>query len=1216
MKVANYGFDWDWSACGVPLSMSREEAHFWFLVITTLPQLVSAAKTTDPANATPAAVAASLKTRAFDGVVEADDIRKALALDERRLSTVIVRPLLALGGVEAVLDHSKKTVGALLVGLLDHATYLDEKSRGILRERCKGALDPSKWPKDYYAHGPVEYYLAARAGGFEKELLDLVESWSDDQFSGDEWHDHYQRPQRIVFGLGDPALVEQHWRRLKLKFRTYDHVVAWLAHTEANALDAVRDSILANKNREESEKLIAALARVHAPEAAPIMLELKRSSKAPKAAGEWLDANVEHAIPGLLATAAGRGALAELAVEWLRGRKRAGDEAAIAKAVAAAPADVGAKVRTLVLEHEEKTYPVLDEAPAWFAEDAAPAPAGDTRPAGLELGPAERLWASWDGHVPVAMPSARKPFDPGAAAGRLALAEPIDRLRVWDWAPCGLDVSMSPEEGHYWLVAMTQAEGRTDRAPALLATRLKSHAGGAPTLEQTKALVKSGASYLREPAALALVAMHGPEGALGLVLDDTVMSSFGQPYEYFSFLDGVQEHVIPRLSMKEVKATRTALRDKITAARWNATDEYQMPHPAFYLGAFLGLHEPLRAVVASWPDDLFAKQGACTYRMPQYLVLGLGDKALVLSEMKRLGLKLRRPAQARAWLALTGTTDLGFVRESIADLMDWEDDGGIAGALGLARVPETIPIMKSFKKGAAKKVAAKWLEANAHLVAASAKPAKPAKPAKAPAPPAWVPISELPPVVVGGKRFSDELVADVIGALRASPLETPSSKLKALRERGDRASLDAFAWRLFELWLGEGAPAKDKWALHAVGLLGNDAGALRLAPLVRNWPGESQHQRAVTGLECLRAIGSDVALMQLNGIAQKLKFKGLKARAQELMELIAKDRGMTRPELEDRIVPDCDLDEKGTRVFDFGPRQFSFVLGPDMKPLVRDAAGKIADLPKPGAKDDAEKANAATEEWKLMKKQIKEVAKIQAERLEQAMVTGRRWKKADFELLVVKHPLLTHLVRLLVLGGHDAKGELVATFRVTEDGTYADSKDEATKLTGVETCSIVHPLDLDEATKGRWGQVFADYQLMPPFLQLGRPIFTLEKKEEKATALQRLAAKKVAAITLSGTLDKLGWERGVPQDGGCYFAHSKPFHGANVTAVVEYDGIPVGMAVDWDDQEVKKAWFIEGIHGPQGYPEDKGAIALAKVDPIAISEVLKDLAAIAEKAKN
>ena len=73
---------------------------------------------------------------------------------------------------------------------------------------------------------------------------------------------------------------------------------------------------------------------------------------------------------------------------------------------------------------------------------------------------------------------------------------------------------------------------------------------------------------------------------------------------------------------------------------------------------------------------------------------------------------------------------------------------------------------------------------------------------------------------------------------------------------------------------------------------GNQSGLDRFifgqaATLVREWPGQSQHARAVHGLECLAAIGSDVALMQLNGIAQKLKFKGLQNQARELMNRMA-----------------------------------------------------------------------------------------------------------------------------------------------------------------------------------------------------------------------------------------------------------------------------------------------------------------------------------------
>src|SRR5206468_4848230 len=142
-------------------------------------------------------------------------------------------------------------------------------------------------------------------------------------------------------------------------------------------------------------------------------------------------------------------------------------------------------------------------------------------------------------------------------------------------------------------------------------------------------------------------------------------------------------------------------------------------------------------------------------------------------------------------------------------------------------------------------------------------------------------------------------------------------------------------------------------------------------------PGESQHPRAVVGLECLRAIGSDAALMQLNGVAQKVSFKGLKAKATEMMEAIAKDRGLSRAELEDRIVPDCDLDDRGRRIFDFGPRQFRSALGPEMKPMVRDEAGKLRDdLPKPAAKDDPARAAAGVEEWKPLTKQGPEGATV------------------------------------------------------------------------------------------------------------------------------------------------------------------------------------------------------------------------------------------------
>jgi hypothetical protein len=357
--------------------------------------------------------------------------------------------------------------------------------------------------------------------------------------------------------------------------------------------------------------------------------------------------------------------------------------------------------------------------------------------------------------------------------------------------------------------------------------------------------------------------------------------------------------------------------------------------------------------------------------------------------------------------------------------------------------------------------------------------------------------------------------------------------------------------------------------------------------------------------------------MCLNGIAQRLKFAGLKARAAAFMNEIAKQKGLTRAHLEDRVVPDCDLDERGTRVFDFGPRQFRFVLGPGMKPMVKDADGKVRDdLPAPGAKDDAAKAKAAVEGWKLLKKQVREAAKVQADRLEQAMVTGRRWPVAEFEALLVRHPLMANLVRLLVWGGYGPRGKLLSTFRVTEDGTYADERDESCDLKGVESVGIVHPLHLADAQRIAWGTVLADYVIVPPFPQLDRPVYRLEPGEAKAKEITRFADVKVPAATLNSSLQRRGWERGQPQDAGIVSDHSKAFPAAGVTAVVEYDGIPVYYSEGWEDQEIERCYFVAAAGGAAGTKYRRpGAVPPGEVDPVAVSEVLADLALLAAKGK-
>src|SRR5205823_772742 len=68
-------------------------------------------------------------------------------------------------------------------------------------------------------------------------------------------------------------------------------------------------------------------------------------------------------------------------------------------------------------------------------------------------------------------------------------------------------------------------------------------------------------------------------------------------------------------------------------------------------------------------------------------------------------------------------------------------------------------------------------------------------------------------------------------------LEGAPPLVKELRELCDPTSLFEFSWALFSAWLLSGAPAKDAWAFLALGLLGGDEAARRLAPSIRAWPG-------------------------------------------------------------------------------------------------------------------------------------------------------------------------------------------------------------------------------------------------------------------------------------------------------------------------------------------------------------------------------------------
>lgn len=937
-----------------------------------------------------------------------------------------------------------------------------------------------------------------------------------------------------------------------------------------------------------------------------------------------------------------------------------------------------ASVSAAVVAEAEPAAKVEEPAPAVAVEEPEPPPpplAGARPP--LDLTPGQWAIATWRPlpDPPAGLP---EPFDLEAAAKELhTVAKGSWR---WDWSSVPIRPLMTREEAAYWLVASREDLSETPKEVAKRLARGAPVPGkdGAFALATGSKLPHGAAMgalvHLVDPVDV-LEWLLGPSPPPNQV-------SPWRPYEGDPRQDlmmGVREHLLPRLGEADRKRLAEEVRTRVQQAL--RQPDYDVG-PEAILAAQLGLHDEVEAVVARWDDGMFSDMTMDRHAAVVF-GLGSPDAVRETVQRTKLRLDTPRDVVAwlahteledlgyietsiaRAW-DRDGSEELArafaravhapvaaphmvsLVRGSrgAAIAKAWIDEHpaevvrGLAPLVGrqgaraevaedqLRRIVRTAGAehveraLDGFDEATVAAVRARVIEAEdmAELIERADWLAEGAEAHVKGKLPSWLDPAELPPLVLDGARLGPADVEAVLRALAASGPDDPAAPfLAALREHADGDSADAFAWAVFESWIAAGAPPKGRWAMIGIGHLGNDRGASRLAALIRVWPGESQHQRAVLGLSVLQAIGTDSALMLLNGIAQKLKYKALKQRAREAMDEIAKSKGMTREELEDRIVPDCGLDAEGRRTFDYGPRSFAFVLGPGMKPMVRDAAGKLrTSPPKPGARDDAGVAARSQEAWKLLRKQVADIAKIQAARLESAMVTGRSWSTADFRAFLVEHPLQRHLTRLLVLGAwHGDDGP--RTFRLTEEGDLADAQDEPFELDDGDRVTVVHPLQLSDEERAAWGEMLADYEIVPPFPQLGRSIHDLEPDELDERDLKRYAKAKVPAVTLVGILERTGWLRGPALDNGIFSVHTRPFEHADVTAVVEYEGIPMGYMVDWDDQAIEHCYVVKGTVEPDWHWDTrralKNALRWRDVDPIVRSEVLGSLNALASKAR-
>jgi hypothetical protein len=380
--------------------------------------------------------------------------------------------------------------------------------------------------------------------------------------------------------------------------------------------------------------------------------------------------------------------------------------------------------------------------------------------------------------------------------------------------------------------------------------------------------------------------------------------------------------------------------------------------------------------------------------------------------------------------------------------------------------------------------------------------------------------------------------------------------------------------------------------MDAVVGLGGDRAMMALASHVAAWPkdGDTGRKRAIAAAGVLAKAGTDTSVLELMNLRQTAVVPSVLEATIEALDRAVKSRKTSLSELFDVVTPTLGLDQNGTRTFEHAGHTYTVAFDDHFEPRLRDASGDLKDL-------DEETA------WNASASQLRDAVKVQTFRLEQDMIAGRRWIVEDWTRLLRDHPLMVSFTRRLVWGVYD-DDELVTAFRTAEDRTLL-TKDGDMKLTGDERIGLVHPLHLSDADRATWGESLADYEIIQPFPQIGRPIHRVEDAEKTDTAVKRYATSQFKSGVLRDVLVRGGWER---DSAFVRMEYTRHFASDGIWAIATMDpGVQAGMATyDEYDQTITTIDF----RAKKGGGMSRTPMTLGEVPAVPFSEAIRDLAEV------
>ncbi|PXY99011.1 hypothetical protein DKK69_07810 [Gilliamella apicola] len=355
-------------------------------------------------------------------------------------------------------------------------------------------------------------------------------------------------------------------------------------------------------------------------------------------------------------------------------------------------------------------------------------------------------------------------------------------------------------------------------------------------------------------------------------------------------------------------------------------------------------------------------------------------------------------------------------------------------------------------------------------------------------------------------------------------------------------------------------------------------------------------------LEPLANSDDPMIIQLLLSLARRYRTASIQEKARHLVESIAHRSGWTIDELTDRTISTAGLDDNGLLILDYGERTFIASLDEQFKWQLKNADGEnIKALPEARKSENPELVKEAKKQFSNSKKELSQLLTMQISRFYEAMCAQRQWRVEDWQKYLQPHPIVGRLIQRLVWLELDNNGQIVNSFRPTEDGSLITNRDEEILLDQNHFITVAHSVLLASDDIAQWQTHLKDYKVNPLFEQFSDPLPDMSKFE--AGVIDDRLGWLTDSFTLRSVLTKLGYGRDDIEFHGSFYGYHKYFSSLNIYINIEFSGSMV------PEENIPVVLYYLYFSNKKGLKDS--AIALDKLPKVLLAEGYANYMAVA-----